>query len=129
IHVTDGGYNVANPGVVGLTTPVRPGPIIPSNILPIQIFTLSIRWVSPVTNDVAIADAIDPEKTRQTIAHEVGHALNMADLDVMNQCPLSPAQFTVMVTNYFAQSTTYTCAWSAIPSSYQIGDYLLLKVK
>ena len=113
IRIVDGGYNGF---VTGNTTPIRPGPVVPSNILAINVFTESIRLVIPTTNDTTIPDTVDPEKTDQTIGHEVGHGVNLPDVAVAGQCP-SPF-FTVMVTEYLNPSATMNCPWSNIPHVY-----------
>lgn len=64
IKIVDAGVNIDNPLEVGATEPFRPGPIKPSIILPIRVYTGTIRNVSPPTNDdPTMADPVDPEKT------------------------------------------------------------------
>jgi hypothetical protein len=72
---------------------------------------------------------LDPAKTRQTIAHEIGHGVNLEHVDATDQCPLYPPNWTVMVTNYFIQSTTLTCPRLDIPYQYDVSDLPPLTLK
>ncbi len=121
LRIIDGGYNTANPGVVGLTSTTTNNPAPPSQVTVITIWTQSIRFLSPPHNTKNQADPVDPEKTNQTVAHEIGHGVSIPHIDVQLQCPLGTP--TVMVTNYFQQTTNVNdCAWTHIPHFYASSD-------
>jgi hypothetical protein len=100
------------------------------------VFMLRLRTVSPTNSSPTLTDDVDTQKTRQTIAHEIGHNLAMADVNhpqdttVTPPVPLCPpTATTVMVTEYFTPSTVVNCAWGAIPHQYDPGDLAQLQVK
>jgi len=68
------------------------------------------------------------DKIAQTLGHEPGHALNLAHISVAHACP--PPVWTVMVTNYFQQTTLLTdCAWNNIPHEYTAAEIAALRVR
>ena len=89
------------------------------------VFTRRIRAISPTHSDDTISDDVDTQKTRQTIAHEIGH--NLAMDDVPQSCP--PVATTVMVDSYFSPSLVIDCAWGAIPHQYDPSDHAQLRVR
>jgi hypothetical protein len=130
LQLVDGGYNRASPGTVGYTNSVTNNPAPPSQIVSITIYTGSIRWSSPPHNSKTRKDPVDPEKTSQTIAHEVGHGISLQHIPVNGACPLPPATDTVMVTLYFSQTTNVNdCAWTHIPHLYLVSDLVFLALR
>jgi hypothetical protein len=122
LKVIDGGYNTSDPGVDGVTTTLTGNPAPPAQVTVITIYTQSIRFLSPPRNSRNSSDPVDPEKTSQTVAHEVGHGMQLYHIDVQHQCPLGTP--TVMVTNYFLQTTNVNdCAWTHIPHFYDVSDF------
>jgi hypothetical protein len=114
LQVIDAGFNI-NLGVMGETHPIKlGGPRTPSNVLALEVFTQTVMWASPPTNDTTTVDAVDTEKLQQTIAHEVGHGVNFDHFD--SSCPATV--FTIMVTHYFDQTTVMNCPWLNIPHQY-----------
>jgi hypothetical protein len=121
-------------GVVGMVTPILPVPpnyYSPNNTSTVEVFTETIKWVSPSHNDPPPsqqADPFDNDKIAQTLGHELGHALNLAHISVAHACP--PPVWTVMVTNYFQQTTLLTdCAWNNIPHEYTAAEIAALRVR
>jgi hypothetical protein len=128
VNFVDGGYNSNSPGTVGLTSTTTNNPAPPSQVIVVTIYTGSIRWGSPPHNSKNTADPVDPDKTNQTLAHEMGHAISFQHIDVAGQCPLVTP--TVMVTNYFPQTTDVNnCAWTHIPHVYTTTDMAWLALR
>ena len=116
LKIQDGGYSSTD---AGATQPILPGPVVPANVIYINIYMQTIRQTSPTHNNKNTPDSVDSSKTSQTIAHEIGHGITLAHIDVNKVCP--PPVWTVMVTNYFVQSNghdQWLCAWQNIPFSY-----------
>jgi hypothetical protein len=100
------------------------------------VFTIRIRLASPPNNSGTIPDPpFDDDKLRQTIAHEIGHSLNLGDVQYVHPqpppspCPSAPA--TIMIVNYFtapAQSIG-DCSWNNIPMSFDTSDLSIMRVR
>lgn len=126
--VSDGGHS--GTGVLGLTTTSTNAPAPPSMVTaPILVYTQTIRLTSPTTNDLTTPDAVDPPKTSQTIGHEVGHGITINHVDAAQACPVPAPVFSVMLTNYFSQTATMTCAWSNIPTGYSAADVSAIRLR
>lgn len=127
LRIQDGGFK---PNVAAETQPIALGPVVPQNVAGITVYSGSIRALTPTRyNDVDIDDPIDDETLRQTIAHEIGHSVNLGDHSANFVCPL-PASFeiTVMITRFYQQGNLPNptngfdpmCAWQfPIPHVYR----------
>lgn len=106
----------------------------PWTVASAAVFMLRLQASSPTSSSPTVVDAIDSDKLRQTIGHEIGHHLAIDDVphpQVGNPAiPLCPPTATsVMASNYFTTSTVVDCAWGAIPHQYVLLDLLQLRVR
>jgi hypothetical protein len=105
----------------GVSTPGQPWTIGTDGS---KVFSIVIRQISPSHNDRTTPDPpLDDEKTRQTIAHEIGHNLYL--FDRFQDCPAT----TVMVSDYFSQTQLFTCPWNNIPTVFDFNDYSHIRVR
>jgi len=98
----------------------------------IAIWPRTIRKFSPTSPSETAEDPPDSDKIRQTIAHEIGHAIRVGgDANPEShvpvswmQCPLSSSQRTVMVSGYHVDTfmdpqQQKVCAWNDTPTQYR----------
>jgi hypothetical protein len=130
LKIEDGGFDTT---AAGRTKPIDPALLfVPQNIDWIRVYGETIRLLSPNRNNRSDIDPIDDEKTRQTIAHEIGHGVALDHVNVNWVCPLPPSfSMTVMIGEYFQQSNNARpangvdpmCAWlQPIPHFYRAGE-------
>jgi hypothetical protein len=135
LRIVPGGYKQNQQGapIAGEVEIRNSGSVIPPYYSPantriIRVFEQSIRFSSPTNNDRYIVDTPDYEKTLQTLGHEVGHALNLADRDALGSC--TPGSWTVMLTNYFNVTINSSdCHWLNIPHEYTAQEKALMRLR
>jgi hypothetical protein len=111
---------------MGLTTSFG-SPAVPARVISNCIYPDRIAEISPPTVNYTLGgDPYDFEKLNQTIAHEIGHSVGLADDIVNNGCP---GAVSVMVDQYFPipnplqSPTPVTCPWLNIPHVYAPNEH------
>jgi hypothetical protein len=123
-------------GSTNLPTNVLAGPPWAVGPFGSRVFQKVIHTLSPThTQDQPEQSGIDSVKARQTIAHEVGHAINIPHrAKVPNyscNSPYGPAT-TVMIVFYFPATNpknSPSCAWNNIPHQYEQQDLDQLQIR
>ena len=92
-----------------------------------------IHKLSPTrTGANQVDNPLDSEKTRQTIAHEVGHASNIPHIQKNPAYSCPPPADTVMIIGYFPTTNprnSPSCAWSNVPHAYTPADLSQLQIR
>lgn len=106
---------------------------------PIEIYSETIRLISPPRNNAYDVDPFDDEKVAQTLAHEVGHGVAIPHWrkDTKNRSEscqsltlMSARPLTVMVGCWFEQTKKLSDRkWNSIPHSYDDQDLGGLRLK
>jgi len=119
-------------GLTGWQPPIA----TPSSNVFVQIYTQVIKYYSPDHNEMPPTQQDDPfdlAKIDQTIAHEIGHAVNLPHLDVPDNnipCPPPSASWTVMLTRYNPLTTDINnCAWNNIPNVYRDAERVEFRLR
>jgi hypothetical protein len=126
--IVNGGYHTYF-GTTPVLAPLTEAP--PAQVAGnIQVFMDRIRECSPTNHSTAIPEAVDTSKTAQTIAHEVGHGINIPHWT----WPAAPRAATVMVASYFPcpplpLSDPAWSNWSSVPHSYDGVDLGVLRIR
>jgi hypothetical protein len=139
LYVIDGGDS--GNGVVGKTPRAIPGMVVPNDVSgPIEIFTTTIRKVSPDDNNGTDVDPFDEGKNNQTLAHEIGHGVFIAHwrkqvsnpaVDCPDAGPLQPDRAPTIMISCWLQMTTdiNDPRWNNIPHVYDTTDKNQLRIK
>ena len=133
LRLREGGYN---PAANGETSQVA-SPPGPRRVVLIEIFSETIRENSPVFNSRNDEDMIDPYAISKTIAHEIGHGIEIDHILVFPppQCDQSQpgaAPFTVMTSGVTPPATSLTDpCWvpQNIPEGYLPTDLLQMRLR
>lgn len=140
-RIVEGGFSTAGARMFPFTTLQQ----LPSFWTHTEIYSKTLRQASPPRNNQNDPDQpIDTEKLQQTLAHEIGHWVFLpdvaaprtipGDLNSPAVCPLPAANVTVMITEYFQQSTgndVWSCHWLSpnIPHHYQLSDLQQIRLR